>query len=277
MATVGELLASGADLDSDSPRLDVELLLAHALGRTRTWLYTWPENEVAHAERTAFEALLERRRSGEPLAYLTGEREFWSLTLHVDDSTLIPRPETETLVSWALELPLPEGAAVADLGTGSGAIALALAAERPEWRLSAVDRSSAALATARANAARLGLANIQFLESDWFAALQGQRFDAVVANPPYVAAGDPHLQRGDLRFEPRTALVAGEEGLADIRRIAGAAPACLAQGGWLLVEHGAEQGAAVRALLAAAGFSAVATREDLAGLQRVTGGCLDAG
>lgn len=275
MATVVELLKSGADLDSDSPRLDVELLLAHALGQTRTWLYTWPETHVAGDREAVFRELLSRRRAGEPLAYITGEREFWSLPLAVDDRTLIPRPETETLVSWALELRLPAAARVADLGTGSGAIALALASERSEWQLTAIDHSDAALAVAAANARRLDIGNVTFVVSDWFAELGAQRFDAIVSNPPYVADGDPHLGQGDLRFEPRAALVAGDDGLCDLRSIIAGAPGHLAPGGWLLLEHGAQQGAAVRTLLEEAGFTGVGTRDDLAGLPRISGGCID--
>ena len=171
MTTVVELLKSGADLDSDSPRLDVELLLAHALGQTRTWLYTWPDNEVADELECVFRELLTRRRAGEPLAYILGERDFWSLTLGVNDETLIPRPETETLVSWARELPLPADAAVADLGTGSGAIALALASERPGWQVAGVDASEQALLVARRNAANLGLDRVSFRRSDWYQAV----------------------------------------------------------------------------------------------------------
>jgi len=277
MTTVVDLLKSGADLDSDSPRLDVELLLAHALGQTRTWLYTWPDNEVADELECVFRELLTRRRAGEPLAYILGERDFWSLTLAVNDDTLIPRPETETLVSWALELPLPTDAAVADLGTGSGAIALALASERDEWRITAADSSDDALAVAAANARRLELGNVRCVVSDWFDSLEGQRCDAVLSNPPYVAEGDPHLAKGDVRFEPRAALVAGEQGLDDLQRIVSTSHAHLKPGGWLLLEHGFEQRGEVQGLLRDAGFASVTTRDDLAGLPRVSGGQLNAG
>lgn len=272
MASVSELLRA-AELTGEESRREAEILLGHVLQRSRSWLYTWPEHPVEAALAQHFRELLARRAAGEPVAYLVGEREFWGLSLRVTPDTLIPRPDTETLVEWALDLPLPGAAAVLDLGTGSGAIALALASERPHWRVAAADRSEAALAVARSNGERLLPGRVHWFCSDWFARLPAGRFHLVVSNPPYVAAADPHLQRGDLRFEPRQALAAGDDGLADIRRLIADAPDWLHPGGWLLLEHGFEQAEAVRGLLEAAGYSAVATRCDLAGQPRVTGGC----
>lgn len=272
MATVRELLRSGADLPSDSARRDSEILLCHCLGKSRAWLYTWPEAAVAPEYAQRFNHLLAQRREGMPVAYLTGERDFWSLSLAVNSATLIPRPETETLVAWALELALPDGAAVLDLGTGSGAIALAVAVERPLWQVTALDSSAGALQVARANAHRLGLQRVNLLQSDWYQGVAGQRFDALLANPPYIDGGDPHLARDDVRFEPRSALVAAQRGLADLRHLVAGAPAHLRDGGWLLLEHGFGQGAAVRQMLAAAGFDNISTRRDVAGLERITGG-----
>jgi release factor glutamine methyltransferase len=276
-ARVGDLLraaarrlqAAGVEL----PHLEARLLLAHALGLTPTDLYVRPEREVPPAPRAALEGLLARREAGEPVAYLTGRRGFWSLELAVSPATLIPRPETETLVEAALE-GAPAGAPlrVADLGTGSGALALALARERPAWRVAAVERSPEALATADRNRRALGLEAVLLVQGDWCEALAPGAWDLVVANPPYVAEGDPHLARGDLRFEPPAALAAGPEGLDALRRLAERAPSCLAPGGRLLLEHGADQGPAVRALLAAAGLAEVGTRRDPGGRPRVTGG-----
>lgn len=276
MATVRELLRQADDLPADSARRDAEILLGHCLGQSRSWLYTWPEREVAADQAEFYLQLLAERRSGAPVAYLTGQREFWSLPLKVNSHTLIPRPETETLVAWALELSLPQDATVLDLGTGSGALALALASERPAWLVEGVDASEAALELARDNAAHLGLEWVRFARSNWYEALAGRHFHLLVGNPPYVDGDDEHLLQGDVRFEPRTALVAADAGLADLARLVAGAPQHLHAGGWLLLEHGASQGEQVRSLLAKAGFGNVATRLDLAGLERISGGRLHA-
>jgi release factor glutamine methyltransferase len=260
-------------LDQASAQLDpadAQLLLAHALGRDRAWLYAHDRDPVDPAARRRFADLVARRRAGEPVAYLRGRQGFWSLDLAVGPATLIPRPETERLVELALDrLPCDAPLALADLGTGSGAIALALAIERPRARVDAVDASDAALAVARANAAAAGLANVAFHHGHWFEPLAGRRYHLVASNPPYVAEGDPHLGQGDLRHEPPIALASGPDGLDAIRSIVRAAPAHLHPGGWLLLEHGHDQGPAVRALLRDAGFDAVATARDLEGRDRV--------
>ena len=276
MVTVRELLRSGDDLPGDSARRDAEILLGHCLGQSRSWLYTWPEREIPASEADCYRQLLARRRDGQPVAYLVGQREFWSLPLQVNQHTLIPRPETETLVSWALELALPADARVLDLGTGSGAIALALASERPGWRVTGVDASEEALAVARRNAVELGLERVDFKCSDWYQGVAGQRFHLLVANPPYVDPVDPHLEQGDVRFEPRSALVAAQAGLADLAELVTGAPGHLHPGGWLLLEHGFSQGEAVRASLQQAGFDEIATRSDLAGMERSSGGRMHA-
>ncbi len=276
MATVRELLRRAESLSGDSPRRDGEVLLSHCLRRDRAWLYAWPDFVPDAGVSARFERLLAERRRGVPVAYLTGHREFWSLDLAVNPHTLIPRPETETLVQWALELDLPAAARVLDLGTGSGAIALALASERPGWNITGVDICESALAVARENGRREGLAPVRFLHSDWFGAVRGERFHLVVSNPPYVAAGDRHLCEGDLRFEPISALVAGDDGLADLTTIIRDAADHLLPGGWLLLEHGLDQGAAVREMLRCAGFAGPFTRQDLGGRDRATGGKRDA-
>ena len=252
-------------------RHEAEQLLAHALGRDRAWLFAHAIDELEAGQVVAFEALLARRMAGEPVAYLTGRRGFWTLDLQVNADTLIPRPETELLVELALAR-LPEGVAVrvADLGTGSGAIALALGSERPWARVIATDASAAALEMATRNAVANDVGNVEFRRGSWFTPLAGQRFDLIASNPPYIAEGDPHLQQGDLRFEPATALSAGRDGLDDIRAIVAQAGEYLVAGGWLLLEHGREQGALIRGLMEQAGFVDVTTETDLESRDRVT-------
>ncbi len=257
--------------DAAGARLDAEVLLAHVLRASRTHLHAWPEKPLSDSQREHFERLLERRAGGEPVAYLTGEREFWSLALEVGPDTLIPRPDTETLVQQALAvLPADAPLRVADLGTGSGAIALALAHERPGWWLLAVDRQPACARIARRNAARLGIANAVFFVADWCRAFAAASLDAIVANPPYVANGDPHLERGDVRFEPSTALVAGNDGLDAIRALTADAARDLRPGGRLCLEHAPEQTDRINKLLKKKGFSDIHTATDLAGGERCT-------
>ena len=267
---VGAALARARALGLD--RLDAQLLLAQALQQPRAWLIAHDEAGLTPAQQQAFDTACRRRADGEPLAYLLGEREFHGLMLQVNPAVLVPRPETETLVDWALEL-LPAMAAeapqVADLGTGSGAIALALKHAHPAARVCAVELSAAALAVARANAERHGL-QVQWLAGDWWQPLRGRRFDLVVSNPPYVAGGDAHLQA--LRHEPLQALSPGGDGLCALARIVQRAPEHLLAGGWLLLEHGHDQAVAVRGMLHGAGFAGLQTRADLAGRPRCSGG-----
>jgi release factor glutamine methyltransferase len=252
-------------------RLDAQLLLGDALARPRSWLLAHGEEVVDPASARRFAALCARRADGEPVAYLLGEKEFHGLRLRVDPSVLVPRPETETLVDWALELLAagPGRPSVADMGTGSGAIALALARACPSAHLCGVDLSAAALAVARANAEQFGLA-VEWLQGDWWSALDGRRFDMVVANPPYIAGDDPHLAA--LRHEPRLALTPGGDGLAALRELVAGAPAHLRRGGWLLLEHGNDQAEAVRDLLHRHGFAVLPARRDLAGRPRCSAG-----
>lgn len=260
-----------------SPALDARLLLQAVSGLDATGLYLHAAGRAADATlRQHYGRLIARRAAGEPVAYLLGRREFWSLDLQVTPATLVPRPDTELLVETALALTADAALEVAEPGTGSGAIALALASERPGWRITASDIDPAALAVAKANGRRLGLAGVRWLCGAWCAPLAAARFALVVSNPPYVQAGDPALSTGPLRFEPRRALAAGPDGLAAIRELCATGPRVLRPGGHLLLEHGCSQGPAVRALLRAAGFQAVATRRDLGGLERVSHGRLAA-
>lgn len=257
---------------TDIDPADARVLLRTALRVSNAHLVAHPEQRLTDSQQADYLAWVERRRAGAPVAYLTGEREFYSLAFNVTPAVLIPRPETELLIEAALEhLPLDSPLRVLDLATGSGCVAVTIARQRPRAMVTATDISRNALAVARGNAARHG-ASIEFVESDWFAALTGRCFDLIVANPPYIAAGDAHLAAGDLRFEPRAALVAGPIGLECITVLVEEAPPHLAPGGWLLFEHGYDQGPCSRALLAAAGYDDIVTRRDLAGSERVSGG-----
>ncbi len=274
-ATVDELFAAAIRQLAPSPsaRLDAEVLLAHALERPRSFVHSRGGEAVAPAVAARIAALIERRRRGEPVAYITGRREFWSLELEVDASVLIPRPETELLVEFALEiLPVAAHARVLELGTGSGAVALAIARERPNARVTANDISTPALTLACRNAERLGIGNVTFVTGDWYETVGAMHCDLIVSNPPYVAGDDPALASGDASHEPRLALTPGPTGLEAIERIVAGARSHLRASGWLGVEHGAEQGAAVRALFSRHGLSTIRTRRDLAGHERVTTG-----
>lgn len=252
--------------------VDARVLLRHVVDRDAAYLMAHPETPLRSEEERAYAALVERRAQGEPVAYLIGEREFYGRPFKVTSAVLIPRPETELLVDVALErLPRDSAARILDLGTGSGCVAIAIASERPRAKVLALDRSPAALAVARRNGFDLRVGNVAFLESDWFEQLGHEHFQLIVANPPYVAQDDPHLNEGDVRFEPRMALVAGADGLDCIRRIVQQAPGYLAPGGWLVFEHGYDQAAQARALLEAGGYVEVFSAQDLAGIERVTG------
>lgn len=273
--TISELLQRSAELtDSDSALLDTELLLSHALDVSRTYLKTWPDRQPDTNQVTAFSALFQRRLRGEPIAYILGHQGFWSLDLKVSEHTLIPRPETELLVETALELQLPPHSSVLDLGTGTGAIALALACERNDWNITAVDFQPQAVALAEENRAAHKLNNVQIVQSNWFAALPAVKFDLIVSNPPYIENNDPHLSQGDVRFEPASALVSGAEGLDDLILLISQSVVFLKPNGWLLVEHGYDQGPGVRALFTEAGFSAIETRNDYNQMDRITFGQL---
>jgi release factor glutamine methyltransferase len=264
-------IVSALHLEKREARLEARVLAAFAWKVAPAWLIAHDTDALADEQVAAFETLLARRLAGEPVAYLTSTREFFGQVFEVSPDVLIPRPETELLVELALaRLPADRSADILDLGTGSGCIAISLALERPHIRVTAIDRSMAALDLARRNAERLG-ARVEFLNSDWFDGLAGRHFDLVVSNPPYIAAGDPHLARGDVRFEPLTALAAGADGLDDLRRVITGARTHLHPGGVLLLEHGYDQAAAVRALLMEQGFANPESWRDLAGTERVSG------
>ncbi len=273
MATIKQLIMDGESAlpDSDSARLDAELLLGVAIGKPRTWLYTWPDHIPALPEQHLYLELIRRRQTGEPVAYLTGRKEFWDLQLKINHDVLIPRPDTELLVETALEkLPEHGSVSVADLGTGSGAIALALASSRASWQLTATDESVKALELAQENAGILHITNVSFFQGSWLAPLAGQTFAAILSNPPYIEEHDPHLQRGDVRFEPIDALVSEDKGLADIQHIISNSPSFLKPSGWLMLEHGYQQGEQVRELFASFSYSEIETLRDLAGHERIT-------
>lgn len=268
------LAAAAARLGGEEGRLEAEVLLLHVVQRPRVWLYAHADDALPAAALLKFDELIQRRAQGEPVAYIVGRREFWSLDLLVNPATLIPRADTERLVELALQRLAPgQHVDVADLGTGSGAVALAIAHERTQARVVATDASAAALAVARENAQENSIVNVEFVQGYWFAPLDGRRFGLIVSNPPYIAADDRHLQQGDLRFEPAAALAAGRDGLDDIRQIVAQAGGHLLPGAWLLLEHGYDQAEAVRALLQHAGFVEIDSWRDLAGQERVSGGC----
>lgn len=269
---LGDTLA----LDLTSARIEVQCLLQHVLCVQRAYLLAHPEQMLSESQQCDFDTLLASRLRGEPIAHLLGEREFFGLNLKVTPATLIPRPDTELIVEIALQrITQARAFRVLDMGTGSGAIALAIAKNKPNVEMVAVEASQGALSVAIENARRLGIDNVNFLQSDWFSALNDQFFDIIVSNPPYIACGDVHLSQGDLRFEPLSALASGEDGLDDIRRIIDAAPEYLASNGWLLLEHGYDQAGSVCELLAQRGFVEVFSAKDIAGIERVSGGCFN--
>ena len=289
MRTIQDILQADAarlntalDLGAATARIEVQCLLQHVLEVPRSYLLAHSEQVLSAVLQAAYDSLLRRRLQGEPVAYILGEREFFGLNFKVTPDTLIPRPETELLVELALQhMPPPQSAPgvsgkvrVLDLGTGSGAIALSIAHARPDAEITAVDASAAALELARENARQLGIANTRFVQSDWFSGLAGQRYNLIVSNPPYVAAGDVHLARGDARFEPITALASGTDGLDDIRRIVAQAGDFLERDAWLLCEHGYDQAGKVRSILQQHGFAGVMSAKDIAGIERISGGKL---
>ncbi|EME1931084.1 peptide chain release factor N(5)-glutamine methyltransferase [Cronobacter sakazakii] len=255
---------------SESPRRDAEILLAFVTGRTRTFILAFGETALTDDEHARLDALLARRAAGEPVAYLIGQREFWSLPLEVSPATLIPRPDTECLVEQALARLPATPCRILDLGTGTGAIALVLASERPDCHVTALDVIPEAVALAKRNAQRLGIDNVTVLQSHWFSALTDARFSLIVSNPPYIDGDDPHLSQGDVRFEPKSALVADNAGLADLETLVTEARRFLEDNGWLMLEHGWQQGEAVRELFTRAGYQAVETCRDYGGNERLT-------
>jgi len=271
--TLEQAIAAGADLlasSSESAKLDAQVLLLHILQKPRSYLFTWPEHALSDEQQSQFNVFIQRRLKGEPVAHITGLREFWSLSLEVNSTTLIPRPDTETLVEQALEIALPATAKVLDLGTGTGAIALALGSEMPSWQITAVDRVSDAVALATRNQQRLAINNVHVKQSNWFSELHGEKFNLIVTNPPYIESSDIHLNQGDVRFEPLSALVADDCGMSDIKQIITQSRDYLSSNGYLLIEHGFEQGEAVRHFFEKMAFVNIKTVKDLGNNDRVT-------
>ncbi|WP_024595293.1 MULTISPECIES: peptide chain release factor N(5)-glutamine methyltransferase [Pseudoalteromonas] len=271
--TLEQAIAAGADLlalSSESAKLDAQVLLLHILQEPRSYLFTWPEHALSDEQQSQFNVFIQRRLKGEPVAHITGLREFWSLSLEVNATTLIPRPDTETLVEQALEIALPATAKVLDLGTGTGAIALALGSEMPSWQITAVDRVSDAVALATRNQQRLAINNVHVKQSNWFSELHGEKFNLIVTNPPYIESSDIHLNQGDVRFEPLSALVADDCGMSDIKQIITQSRDYLSSNGYLLIEHGFEQGEAVRHFFEKMAFVNIKTVKDLGNNDRVT-------
>ncbi|MBB1355249.1 peptide chain release factor N(5)-glutamine methyltransferase [Pseudoalteromonas sp. SR45-5] len=271
--TLEQAIAAGADLlalSSESAKLDAQVLLLHILQKPRSYLFTWPEHALSDEQQSQFNIFIQRRLKGEPVAHITGLREFWSLSLEINATTLIPRPDTETLVEQALEIALPATAKVLDLGTGTGAIALALGSEMPNWQITAVDRVSDAVALATRNQQRLAINNVHVKQSNWFSELHGEKFNLIVTNPPYIESSDIHLNQGDVRFEPLSALVADDCGMSDIKQIITQSRDYLSSNGYLLIEHGFEQGEAVRHFFEKMAFVNIKTVKDLGNNDRVT-------
>jgi len=275
LALASQYLSSNQSISQAEAAIDARLLLQNVLAVNHAWLIAHMSDVLTEAKSEAFEQLLSRRLAGEPIAYILGMREFYGLPLKTTPATLIPRPDTEALVEAALDkLPKDKTLKVLDLGTGTGAVALAIAQNRPNAQVTAVDFSAEALSVAKENALNLGLERVRLMQSDWFSSLQGEKFDLIVSNPPYIAENDEHLKQGDLRFEPLTALASGEDGLNDIRRIIQEAPNYLNPNGWLMLEHGYDQAEKVAALLKLRGFSQVSHAQDLSGTLRVTLGTM---
>ena len=255
---------------SDTPKLDAQVLLAHVLDKDLTYLITWSDQALSVQDTHTFDTLLVRRLKGEPVAYIVGYKEFWSLPLAVAPSTLIPRPDTELLVELVLAQNPSPSFSVLDLGTGTGAIALALASEKPTWKIVAVDYSHEAVELAKSNVERLDIHNVNIVQSDWFKGLDNERFNVIVSNPPYIDEQDEHLEQGDVRFEPKSALVAPEHGLADIKHIIMNGRRYLSSSGSMYIEHGYNQGEAVREIFEQFGYTQATTEQDLGGNDRVT-------
>lgn len=271
--TVAQAIAwatSEFSASSDSAKLDAEVLLLHILSKPRSYLFAWPDEQLRDEQYTQFTMCVSRRVNGEPVAHIIKEREFWSLPLEVNNSTLIPRPDTETLVEYALSIELEDTANVLDLGTGTGAIALALASEMPNWQVTALDFSADAVALAKRNQEKLAINNVTVKQSDWYQSVVGQCFDLIVSNPPYIEEGDEHLSQGDVRFEPLSALVAEDEGMSDIKHIIDKGRAHLKPGGYLLIEHGYQQAIKLQQYFAQMAYTNILTIKDMSGCDRVT-------